>query len=43
MKVNQITILNKILETIDEIDISLVEIALNQVLLEKEENISRPI
>lgn len=42
MKVNQITILNKILETIDEIDISLVEIALNQVLLEKEENISRP-
>ena len=39
---NQITILNKILETIDEIDISLVEIALNQVLLEKEENISRP-
>ena len=43
MKVNQITILNKILETIDEIDISLVEIALNQVLLEKGENISRPI
>lgn len=42
MKMNQITILNKILETIDEIDISLVEIALNQVLLEKEENISRP-
>ena len=38
---NQIAILNHLIETLEYLDLSLVEMALNHVIIEKEEKITK--
>lgn len=38
---NQIAILNYLIETLEYLDLSLVEMALNHVIIEKEEKITK--